>query len=198
MMSSRWISRVLFLSLFLSGVALADDGRALKLAARAGDLAEVKKLVEAGAPVDVPGPWGGTALILATWHGTPEVVEYLLEKGADPDAQDRFFGSTPLGIALWQDGPEYRKAYLLLAAGASDRAAALDTALRDGNAKLARAAVESGAVHEYEAARLRESHPELEGELSEIFGGLKTNADPVAQIVSQTSPETSCKPGIRF
>lgn len=175
-MSERFVAVII--ACLISFSALADSGRELKLAARAGDLAEVKRLIEAGAAVDVPDDWGTTALILAAWHGTPEVIEYLLEKGADPDARDRFFGASALDITLWQGEPDYRAAKLLLAAGAGGRASALRQALEAGDVALARAAVDAGPVHEYEAAELRANHAALEGELAKILAALKTEADP--------------------
>lgn len=61
-------------------------------AAFAGDLGEVRKLVEAGADIntrdlDGPGP-------LLTFH--PAVTEYLLAQGADPDVQTNEFGASVL------------------------------------------------------------------------------------------------------
>jgi ankyrin repeat protein len=56
---------------------------ALRLAAYEGRLAIVKRLVEAGAQIEMEG-W--TPLIYATFNGHGEVVEFLLTKGADINA----------------------------------------------------------------------------------------------------------------
>ena len=52
-------------------------------AAAKGDLVEVKKLVEAGTPVDLKGTHGYTPVYLAFESNHMEVVNYLLEKGAN-------------------------------------------------------------------------------------------------------------------
>ena len=55
-------------------------------AARVGDLASAKLLVAAGANVNDADAWGVSATALAAHSGFGELVEFLLEKGADPNA----------------------------------------------------------------------------------------------------------------
>jgi ankyrin repeat protein len=65
------------------------------------DLAQVKQLVESGADVNAPGMFGFTALHSAANFGTREIVEYLVSKGANVNAnayKDRR-RSTPLILA---------------------------------------------------------------------------------------------------
>jgi len=45
------------------------------------------------------GPWGGTPLHHATWHGSVEMVKLLLSLGAPVNPRDKQFGSSPLGWA---------------------------------------------------------------------------------------------------
>jgi len=59
---------------------------ALMFAARVGDLASAKLLVAAGANVNDADAWGVSATVLAAHSGYRELVEFLLEKGADPNA----------------------------------------------------------------------------------------------------------------
>ena len=59
---------------------------ALMFAARVGDLASAKLLVGAGANVNDADAWGVSATVLAAHSGFRELVEFLLEKGADPNA----------------------------------------------------------------------------------------------------------------
>src|SRR5262249_45229200 len=62
---------------------------ALMFAAR-GDLESTRTLLNAGADPNVQIPdWGGTALIIASTMGRTEIVEALLDKGADPKLRDR-------------------------------------------------------------------------------------------------------------
>jgi ankyrin repeat protein len=70
------------------------------------------KLIENGAPVNVPDQFGRTPLFVAVRY--PEMVVLLLEAGADPDLPD-MFGRTPLHAALQY--PE--TVALLIGAGAS-------------------------------------------------------------------------------
>ncbi len=59
---------------------------ALMFAARVGDVASAKLLVAAGANVNDADAWGVSATVLAAHSGYGELVEFLLEDGADPNA----------------------------------------------------------------------------------------------------------------
>jgi ankyrin len=59
---------------------------ALMFAARVGDLASATMLVAAGANVNDADAWGVSAMVLAAHSGFGEVVEFLLEKGADANS----------------------------------------------------------------------------------------------------------------
>jgi len=71
---------------------------ALLFAARVGDLASAKLLVAAGADVDDADAWGVTVTTLAAHSGFTEFVEYLLEKGADPNKADCGFNALHIAI----------------------------------------------------------------------------------------------------
>ena len=71
---------------------------ALMFAARAGDLASAKLLVEAGANLNDADAWGVSATVLAAHSGFREFVEFLLAKGADPNAA--VAGFTALHISI--------------------------------------------------------------------------------------------------
>lgn len=66
-----------------------------------GSLEEVRRSIEAGAPVDERGPRGVTALMLAVRDGA--IFELLLESGADPSASSEW-GFTPLLLAALTSG----------------------------------------------------------------------------------------------
>lgn len=55
----------------------------LKDAARAGDLAQVVRLLDAGADLEEKDDGQNTALISAAWHNRAEIVRKLLSRGAD-------------------------------------------------------------------------------------------------------------------
>ncbi|MCZ6756218.1 MAG: PQQ-binding-like beta-propeller repeat protein, partial [Gemmatimonadetes bacterium] len=170
--------RVGFVLCLFAVAALADSGGDLRLAARSGDLKEVRRLLESGVSADAGDDWGTTPLFLAAGQGEVEMVRYLLSKGADPSARETFFGMSVLDMALWSGSPEYQVARLLLAAGATDRASALAQALGAGDVDLARAAADSGPVLESEATDLRARFTDLEGGLADILAQVKTTPDP--------------------
>jgi len=66
---------------------------ALMFAARAGDLASAKLLVAAGASVNDADAWGVSATTMAAHAGHRDVVEFLLDRGADPNAAQAGFSA---------------------------------------------------------------------------------------------------------
>jgi hypothetical protein len=58
-----------------------------------------KYLVEHGADVNKAGQFGWTALHAAAYQGLNDVISYLVSKGGNIDAKDKF-GQTPLSISL--------------------------------------------------------------------------------------------------
>jgi ankyrin repeat protein len=71
---------------------------ALMFAARIDDLASAKLLVAAGASVNDQDAWGISATTLAAHSGFLDVVDFLLDKGADPNRAES--GFTALQIAI--------------------------------------------------------------------------------------------------
>jgi ankyrin repeat protein len=59
---------------------------ALMFAARVGDLASARLLLAAGADVNDADAWGVSAMVLAAHSGFTELVEFLLDKGANANA----------------------------------------------------------------------------------------------------------------
>src|SRR6188768_4382820 len=106
-----------------------EKADALSDAARKGDAATVKKLLDEGVDVNTKFRYDATALIYACDHGHLEVVKVLLERGADMGVKDTFYGFTPLALAT---GPAQKKkpehfeiAKLLIQKGAPGKEAAL-------------------------------------------------------------------------
>ena len=66
---------------------------ALLFAARAGDLESAKLLVDAGARVDDEDAWGVSATVLAAHSGFADLVAFLLDRGADPNAAKAGFAA---------------------------------------------------------------------------------------------------------
>jgi ankyrin repeat protein len=91
---------------------------ALMFAARAGDAASVRLLVEAGANVNDHDAWGVSATTLAAFSGYGDIARYLLDKGADPNNDKP--GFTALHCAIMRRDAETVAA--LLAHGANPNA----------------------------------------------------------------------------
>ena len=92
---------------------------ALLFAARAGDLSSAKLLLTAGANVNDADAWGVTATVLAAHSGYTELLEFLLEKGADPNLAAA--GFTALHAAIMRR--DQKMVAALLARGADPNAA---------------------------------------------------------------------------
>jgi len=76
----------------------SGDETALLFAARVGDLESAQLLVAAGAKVNDADAWGVSAVTLAAHPGHGALVDFLLDKGADPNAAKA--GFTPLHEAI--------------------------------------------------------------------------------------------------
>jgi ankyrin repeat protein len=96
----------------------AGDETALLFAARVGDLESARLLVKAGANVNDVDAWGVSAVTLAAHSGFADLVDYLLEKGADPNAMKA--GFAPLHEAIMRRDPHLVAS--LLAHGANANA----------------------------------------------------------------------------
>jgi hypothetical protein len=83
-----------------AGLAQSVDlGPDLLMAARKGQTAQVRALLDKGAAADSKDKEGRTALMLAAQHDHPDTVSLLLSKGAQADARDEE-GFTAYGLAF--------------------------------------------------------------------------------------------------
>src|SRR5256885_771848 len=72
----------------------------LQDAARKGDAAAVKTLLDEGVDVNTKFRYNATAIFFACDAGHVDVVKALLDKGADLTIKDTFYGFTPLMLAV--------------------------------------------------------------------------------------------------
>jgi len=80
-----------------------DDRSALMLAVCASDLCELFDVLLSGAHVDQQDSRQWTALSYACWYGNYEIVQQLLDSGADPNIHKSYaMVDTPLSIAAEQ------------------------------------------------------------------------------------------------
>ena len=82
---------------------------ALHFAARDGNLAMARILVEAGAHLDRPSANGTRPMVVAIINNHIELALYLLDKGADANAADDFYKRTPLFAALEMRDPDFTR-----------------------------------------------------------------------------------------
>ena len=122
-------------------------------AAEAGDLTQMKRLIEAGEPVNVGVRGQGTPLIQAAMAGHRAAVELLLRFGADVNLAEtegpRRIPRTPLGAAAVSGDPAI--AQMMLAAGAElekaprGEASPLMLAARTGQLEMVEVFLDAGA-----------------------------------------------------
>ncbi|MEM8679427.1 MAG: ankyrin repeat domain-containing protein, partial [Planctomycetota bacterium] len=77
------------------GTGFCAQPQDLWKAAKQGDVAAVRAVLADGVAVDAPTPYGATALAFAAERGHLDVVELLIDQGADVNNQDQFYGFTP-------------------------------------------------------------------------------------------------------
>jgi uncharacterized protein len=143
------LAGVLGMPLVVGAALAADTGnQSLVNAAKQGDGAAVKSMLNGAAKADVISAQGGAALIWAASRNDAAMVDLLLAAGADPKAANEY-GATALYAAADSADPTLVKK--LLAAGADANAALnsgetpLMLAARQGQVATVHALLEGGA-----------------------------------------------------
>ncbi len=141
-------ARLLFTLLMFSFAIYAQDAKSqlneqLWEAARKGDAAAVKSLIEKGADVNAKFRYGATALSYACDKGHTEVVNVLLENGAEVNVKDTFYQATPISWAMQKGHLEIIAA--LLDKGAEGADQVLLSGARRGNKEMVSVALAKGA-----------------------------------------------------
>jgi ankyrin repeat protein len=124
--------------------AAASSNDVLLQAVRKGDLAAVKAALDAGVPADARFRYDRTALSFAADRGQVEIVKLLLDRGADVNAKDSFYGVTPLVWAASNGHVEVAR--ILLARGATGAGDVLESGVEKKSVALVEAAIGSGKL----------------------------------------------------
>ena len=90
----RWLFRAACGLVLTVSVSAAEPER-LWRAAKVGDVDAVRQVLDEGVAADAKTKYGATALAFAAERGHLEVVQLLIERGADVNNQDEFYGFTP-------------------------------------------------------------------------------------------------------
>lgn len=136
---------VLALGLLLAPVSSAQDlTEELFTAARKGDDAAVKALLEKGVDANAKWRYDTTALFFAADRGHTEVVKVLLEHGAKVNVKDTYYGMTPLNRAAGKGHVAVVK--MLLDKGAEGKESALLAGVSANNKDLVEAVLEKGGL----------------------------------------------------
>lgn len=115
-------------------------------AARLGDVATIKKMLDAKTPVDSKTAYGATALIFAADKGHTATVKLLLENKAAVNSKDTFYQGDALLWAAYRGHAEIVR--ILLAAGAKGIDGAFTYAVAANRTEVMRVLLESKKVNQ--------------------------------------------------
>lgn len=138
----------------------SNSTKSLHVAARDGDLEQVKRLIAEGADVNATNDKNKTPLCAAVFRpGHLEVVRFLLANGAKIDVADSY-GYTPLFYAIWSDDEVVVRTLISSGADVNRRAGANEKDLRplvyavwQDQPAIVRALIDAGADVEQEDYR---------------------------------------------
>ena len=139
-----------FLSLILLVMALqapaanSTADTALLDAAQQNDLSAVTRALQQGARVNAKTRYDATALMLGAMNGNIEIVRLLIERGADMNVRDTFYGFTPMAAAMMNGRADVIR--FLVEQGSPETLNALALALQTKNIPLLSAVLASKQI----------------------------------------------------
>jgi outer membrane protein assembly factor BamB len=145
----RTLAVLAVLAVLLSATTLAQerqtqDADRLFEAARAGDRAQVVAVLDRGVDVNTQNRYGVSALGFAASAGHLAVVQLLVERGANVEVADSFYGSRPIDFAL--RGGHLDVAVYLLTRESSGAASVLNAGIRQKNPAAVKAALATNQI----------------------------------------------------
>ena len=136
--------KLIFALLITSCLHAQEQNEVFWKAAKNNDIQTLKALLDKGIDVDVKTQYGATALMFATDKGNLEVVNLLLEKGANPNINDTFYGSSPFLLSFSKGNIEIIKSMLNHGADISTETPLIYASYSD-NPEVAKLLIEKGA-----------------------------------------------------
>ena len=130
--------------LWLLALLLIQNGEDLHEAARQGDLARARALIEQGVNVDAGNRYGATALFFAAEKGDLDMAVLLVDHGARLDIEDSFYNMSALSRAL--SGEHFDVVRFLLSRGSPGADAVLRVGVANEDRALVEAALATGDV----------------------------------------------------
>ncbi len=143
-MNAKTILKLTFLLLFTTSLHAQDLNEQFWKAAKSNDVPTLKALIEKGVKIDAATQYGATALMFATDKGNIEAINFLLEKGANPNIRDSFYGSSPFFWSFSKGNIEAVKSMLNHGADISTEDP-LIYAMYSDNPEIAKALIDKGA-----------------------------------------------------
>jgi ankyrin repeat protein len=135
---------LLFVLILPTAVLAQDQKEEFFAAAKKGDVAAVKALLDKGVDVNSKTEYGATALAYACDKGNLEVVRLLVDRGANVNVRDTFYGEVPLGWAIEKGHVDIIR--LLLEKGAEGRERVLARGAQLGKVELVKAALDKAEL----------------------------------------------------
>jgi hypothetical protein len=120
-------------------LSAADVNEDLLTAARAGDVASIKALLDKGASIETTTSYGQTPLFVAAMNGHEQAVQLLLEKGAKSNVRDTFYKMPMLNFVLSRK--HFGVAKTLIEKGSGNADDMLPAAAGSGRPELVQAAL---------------------------------------------------------
>lgn len=134
---------ILFIAISLAAHAQEANQRLLEAAAK-GDVAAAQAALDAGADVNARDDYGVTALMFAARENNAPVATLLIQKGADVNAVERFYGMNAISEASRRGHPEM--VVLLLESGAAGGIDLMRSAITRGDAAIVKALLGTGKL----------------------------------------------------